>query len=657
MHVRALLLIALIAAAHVAAEPIQVREFARLPEFEEAKLSPTGKYLAVSLRRDGQKILVVLTLDGLDVASVVKFNPPNEVNRFVWANDERLLVSLAITLGAYDFPATTGELYAVDADGQNAKMVFGRRAADRDAPASRIGGVEDFHGSHRLTSLLPHDPKHVLITTYRDTRAARQRITEAALLDIYSGRLRRVTRSPLGDAYLLADHAGIVRFSLGRNKDFAIEVHYRENADAPWQRVAVSAFGDGEMLPIAFAGDPHRVYIFDNRATDTRGLWLLDLRTGVAKEVFRDPRVDVDAALVAAPDGVVYGARYAPGRLAYHVLDDAQPYAAMLHAAVARFPGEYVDITSFTRDRTRALIHVVSDRDAGSFYLYDVRDGSFKRVLRSRRWLDPQRLASVSPVEIVARDGAALRGFLTLPNGAAQPAPMIVMPHGGPHGASDNALFEETAQLFAQYGYAVLKVNYRGSAGYGRRFLAAGFGQWGGVIQHDITDATRWAIAQGIADPHRIALYGESFGAYAAVMNTLLEPTLYRCAIGVSGVYNVPLLFESGDVQQGALGLAYLRQVVGDDPVALAAISPVHNAARLTVPLFIAHGGVDARAPVAHARQLRDAVVAQGRTIEYLEKSHEGHGYYAIDNRTELYERTLAFLARCFTVPAAPADP
>ena len=236
----------------------------------------------------------------------------------------------------------------------------------------------------------------MLITTYRDNQA-HQRITEAALLDIYSGRLRSVARSPLRDAYLLADHAGVVRFSLGRNKDFAIEVHYRENADAAWQRVAVSAFGDGEMIPVAFANDPNVVYVFDNRATDTRGLWLLDLRTGVSKEVFRDPRVDVDAALVAAPDGVVYGARYVPGKLAYHVLDDAQPYAAMMRAAVARFPDEYVDITSFTRDRARALIQVVSDRDAGTFYLYDARDGSFKRLLRSRRWLDPQRLASVSP--------------------------------------------------------------------------------------------------------------------------------------------------------------------------------------------------------------------------------------------------------------------
>jgi dipeptidyl aminopeptidase/acylaminoacyl peptidase len=648
-----LLLILLIGSADLAADPIPVHDFARLPEFEEAKLSPTGKYLAVALRRDGQKILVVLTYDALDVASVVRFNAPNEVHRFVWANDDRLLVSLARTFGAYDFPATTGELYAVDADGKNSKMVFGRRASDRESSPSRIRGAEDFHGSHRLMGLVRDDPRHVLITTYKDSRSP-ERVTEAALLDIYSGRLRRVARSPLRDAYLLADHSGVVRFSLGRNSDFAIEVQYRENADAAWQRVAVSPFGDGELLPVAFANDPNVVYVFDNRTTDTRGLWLLDLATGVSKEVFRDPRVDVDAALVAAPDGTVYGARYAPARLAYQVLDDAQPYAAMMRAAVARFPDQYVDITSFTRDRTRALVHVISDRDAGTFYLYDARDGSFKRLLRSRRWLAPEKLAHVTPAEITARDGTALRGFLTLPRDLPRPGPMVVLPHGGPHGFNDNALFDETAQLFAQYGYAVLKVNYRGSAGYGKHFMAAGFGQWGGVIQQDIADATRWAIAQGIADPHRIAIYGESFGAYAAVMNALLEPTLYRCAIGVSGLYNVPLMFEAGDVQQRSLGLAYLRQVIGADPAALDAISPVQNAARLTVPLFIAHGGVDQRTPVAHARQLRDAVIAQGRTIEYLEKPNEGHGYYALENRTELYERTLAFLAR--NLAAAPAD-
>lgn len=663
MSVRALLLGALLSSpflyAPADASPIPVRDFARQPEFEEAKLSPTGKYLAVALRRDGVKILVVLRHDTLDVASVVKFNAPNEVDRFYWANDERLLVSLAVTFGAYEFPMSTGELHAVDADGHNGRMVFGQRAEDRDAPG-RIGGVKDFVGGHSVLHLLPNDPRHVLIATYRSNKG-REQISEAALLDIYSGALNTVATAPLRDAFMLADNAGVVRFALGRNKDFDFEVHYRRDAKSPWQRVATSSIEEGQLLPVAFADAPNKVYVIDSRTSDTNALSLLDLDSGATQQLFHDPRVDIDRAALAEPDRVLYATRYVPGTIDYYVIDEAKPYAAIFKAALARFPNSSVDITSVTRDHQRALVHVVSDRDAGTFYEFhagasDASDTSFTRVLSARRWLDPARLAPVKPVSIVARDGQTLQGYLTRSDGANDYGPLVLMPHGGPFGVSDLPLFDDIAQLFAQYGYAVLTVNYRGSSGYGRKFLAAGFGQWDGLIQRDIADATRWAISSRVADPQRIALFGISFGAYSAVMNAMLEPDLYQCAVGISGVYDLPLMLESGDVRRRAAGRSFLQQAVGDDRAALERSSPVNNAARITVPLFIAHGTLDARAPVQHARELRDAMAAQGRPVVYLENAHEGHGFYGEDNRTELYGHALRFIGRYLSVPS-PESP
>ncbi len=659
MSARALILGALLscpfAYASTDASPMPVRDFARQPEFEEAKLSPTGKYLAVALRRDGAKILVVLRHDTLDVASVVRFNAPNEVDRFYWANDERLLVSLAISFGAYEFPMSTGELHAVDADGRNGRMVFGQRAEDRDAPG-RIGGARDFTGGHSILHLLPNDPRHVLIATYRSNKG-REQISEGALLDVYSGALRTVATAPLRDAFMLADNAGVVRFALGRNKNFDFEVHYRSDAKSPWQRVATASIGEGQLLPIAFADAPNKVYVVDSRTSDTNALSLLDLDNGALQQLFHDPRVDIDRAALAEPDRVLYAARYVPGTIEYHVIDAAKPYAAIFKAALGRFPNSSVDITSVTRDQRRALVHVVGDRDAGTFYEFDAGDASFTRVLTARRWLDPSRLAPVRPVSIVARDGQALQGYLTRIKGASDPGPLVVMPHGGPFGVSDLPLFDDIAQLFAQYGYAVLTVNYRGSSGYGRRFLAAGFGQWDGLIQRDIADATRWAISNGVADPKRIAIFGISFGAYSAVMNAMLEPDLYRCAVGISGVYDLPLMLESGDVRRRAVGRSFLQQAIGDDRAALERSSPVYNAARITVPLFIAHGTLDARAPVEHARELRDAMAAQGRPVEYLENAREGHGFYGEDNRTELYERVLRFIGRYLSVPSPEPSP
>ena len=645
MSAAAALILAVIFAADASPPPapIPIRDFVRPAEYDDAKISPDGTYLAVTTRRDGQNVLAVLALDTLDVATVVRFNPPNEVYRFHWANDRRLLVSLAITYGALEFPMATGELYAVDADGSAGKMIFGRRAGDRDS-VPLIGGVERFDGSHRIMSLLPDDRRHVLVSTFRDNHG-REQVTEAALLDVYSGQLHEIAHAPLRDAYLLADRSGAVRFALGRNGDFAFEVHYRANDKSRWQRLATDAFGDGELIPVGFA-DPSRVYVTDDRTTDTRGLFLLDLATGKSEALFRDPRVDVNLIEIAEPSGVPYAARVTPGKTAYFLFDDAHPYVDALRAAIDRFGDASIGITSFTRDGRRALVCVVDDRNAGAFYMYDADSRTFKFLLARRRWLDPERMARVHAVDIAARDGQTLQAFLTRPAAAHDPGPMILMVHGGPHGVADDPYFDETAQLFAQYGYSVLKVNYRGSAGYGRAFQSAGFGQWGGVIQRDIADAARWAIAAGVAEPHRIAIYGESFGAYAAVMNALLEPDLYRCAVGVSGVYNVPMMFEAGDVHRRAMGLAYLRAAVGDDPAALEAISPVHNAARIRVPIFLAHGGADVRSPIAHARQLRDALAAQGKPVEYLEKPNEAHGFYDTDDRVELYEKALAFVGR-----------
>jgi len=623
--------------------PIPIRDFVRPAEYEDAKISPDGAYLAVTMRRDGQNVLAVLSLDTLDVASVVRFDRPNDVDQFHWAKDRRLLVSLSITFGALEFPMPTGELYAVDADGGAGKMIFGQRAGDPDS-VPLVGGAERFDGSHRIMNLLPDDPRRVLISTFRNNRG-REHVTDAALLDVYNGQLRRVAHAPLRDAYLLADRSGLVRFALGRNRDFAFEVHYRANDKSPWQPLTTDAFGDGELIPVAFA-DADRVYVTDNRTTDTRGLFLLDLASGKSQTLFRDPRVDINLIEIAEPSGVPYAARVTPSTTAYYLFDDAHPYVDVLRAAIARFGDVNVAVTSFTRDGHRALVRVVDDRNAGAFYLYDADSRTFKFVLARRRWLDPERMATVRAVDIAARDGQLLQGFLTRLPDAQSPGPMVLMVHGGPHGVVDDPYFDEIAQLFAQYGYSVLKVNYRGSAGYGRAFQSAGFGQWGGVIQRDIADAARWAIGAGIADPHRIAIYGESFGAYAAIMNALLDPDLYRCAVGISGVYNVPMLFEAGDVRRRSMGLAYLRATVGDDPAALEAISPVHNVARIHVPIFLAHGGADVRSPIAHARQLRDALAAQGKPVEYFEKPDEAHGFYDTDNRVELYQHVLAFLDR-----------
>jgi dipeptidyl aminopeptidase/acylaminoacyl peptidase len=191
----------------------------------------------------------------------------------------------------------------------------------------------------------------------------------------------------------------------------------------------------------------------------------------------------------------------------------------------------------------------------------------------------------------------------------------------------------------------VLQVNFRGSGGRGTAFVEAGRQQWGRAMQDDVTDATRWAIAEGIADPARICIAGGSYGGYAALMGVIREPGLYRCAIGTIGVYDLPMMFVRGDIAEGRYGRRYLREWVGPSR-ALDEVSPYHLAAQVKVPVFLAAGGEDERAPQRHTQKMERALREAGTEVEALYFPTESHGIYAPANRRAYYAGMLRFLAR-----------
>jgi dipeptidyl aminopeptidase/acylaminoacyl peptidase len=233
---------------------------------------------------------------------------------------------------------------------------------------------------------------------------------------------------------------------------------------------------------------------------------------------------------------------------------------------------------------------------------------------------------------------------------------LVVHPHGGPFGPFDQWGFSSEPQLLASQGYAVLQVNFRGSGGYGKEFLEAGHKQWGLSMQDDLTDATHWAIKQGIADPARICLYGASYGGYASLMGVAKEPDLYRCAAGYVGVYDLNMLWGQGDISQSLHGKDFLQEAVGKQ--GLDAASPNKLAARIKVPVFLAAGGADVRAPQEHSEAMERALKAAGVPVETLYYPTEGHGFYKVEHNREYYTRLLAFLSRHIGsgAPAAPGS-
>ena len=267
-------------------------------------------------------------------------------------------------------------------------------------------------------------------------------------------------------------------------------------------------------------------------------------------------------------------------------------------------------------------------------------------VFVRREWFNPAKLPAARAVTVKARDGLALHGYLTPPRGAsgAGPVPMVVMPHGGPFGIFDELSFDDDTHMLTEAGYAVLRINFRGSGNYGARFQLAGAREWGGRMQDDLTDATRWAIEQNIADPARICIYGASYGGYAALMGAAREPDLSRCAAGYVGVYDLEAIHR-----QNSRSARWLRNWTDDwvgERDKLDERSPILMAGRIKVPVFLAAGGQDRIAPIAHSKRMERALRDAGTPVETLYISSEGHGFYTDEHRREYYTRLLDFLSR-----------
>jgi dipeptidyl aminopeptidase/acylaminoacyl peptidase len=263
-------------------------------------------------------------------------------------------------------------------------------------------------------------------------------------------------------------------------------------------------------------------------------------------------------------------------------------------------------------------------------------------------WLDENHLAEMRPVIYQARDGLAIPGYLTLPKGVEpRNLPLVVIPHGGPW-QRDVWGYDPEAQFLANRGAAVLQPNFRGSTGYGKAFWQAGFKQWGRDMQNDITDGVTWLINSGVADPKRVAIYGASYGGYAALAGAAFTPDLYVCAVSYVGVSNIfTLLASIPPYWKPALDMEYEK--IGDpvkDKALLEEISPVFHAGKIRIPLFIAHGANDPRVKKAESDQIVEAVRKAGREVIYMVKEDEGHGFHNEENRLDFYRALEDFFIK-----------
>jgi dipeptidyl aminopeptidase/acylaminoacyl peptidase len=403
------------------------------------------------------------------------------------------------------------------------------------------------------------------------------------------------------------------------------------------------------MEPLGFGTNPDILYVAALNG-DKRALFQYDLKARkLGRMIFAHPTYDVPAGppIVSDKTGKVLGVRYEAERPQVYWFDeDYKNYQAMIDNAL---PGMANDIKNWSKKEDRMLFHSHSEKTIGSYYLLDISDKKkpkMEKLLNLAEWVDPAKMSPMKPIQYTARDGLVIHGFLTIPNGSdGKNLPLIVHPHGGPT-ARDYWGWNADVQFLANRGYAVFQPNFRGSTGYGNKLRLAGFREWGGKMQNDITDGVKHLIAKGIADAKRIGIYGASYGGYATMAGLCFTPELYRCGINYVGVTDIDLILKEYPLPK-KINDAIDAVMIADrskDRDWIKSRSIQNNIDKVRAPVLMAYGMKDWRVPPKHGRILKRALDRNNIPNKLIIKANEGHGYRNEDNIFEFYREVDAFL-------------
>lgn len=636
------LVLCLLAGATLAA-PVSITDLARHARYKMVKISPDGTHVAATtVLADGQTVLSLIDLVNKKGVNV-KPREGDDVLDFWWASPKYVVYSEAEHDGGWDMPIATGELYSVEVDGGSPIMLYGYRM-DTMQTGTNIQHATAERGTAEFLSRIDGDPDHILaVVTSWEASGSAGALSAVYRMDVRDGRKQRVSGAPMREASFLADHHGHVRFAMGDDLQGNRVVYMRPAEGGDWERLE-QASTDRDW-PLAFSSDDKTVW-FKCPGSPGFGICKFDPATRAMIHAWSNPQVEASDLAQGLAEDAVIGVEFTDGRPAVSVFDNQAPGVKALISLMQQYPGEDVHFVSGTDDGSKAIALVQADVDPGTFFLYDRATDKFSPLLQRASWIDPNQLGRAEPFTFKTRDGLSEQGYVTYPPGKdnAKNLPMVVFVHGGPYGIRDSWEYDPYVQAMATRGYAVLQVNYRGSGGYGFDFEKAGWHQWGGTMQDDVTDATRWAVQQGIANPKRICIYGGSYGGYAALEGAVSAPDLYRCAIGYVGVYNLPKMLGRRDAAQTLFSERYWQRTMGTDETTLAQHSPIYQLDNLKAKVMLVVGGRDTIVLPVQGQELHMAMLKRKIPHEWLYKPDEWHGFYDEKNIAELFGKVDAFL-------------
>lgn len=589
------------------------------PERMSPQISPDGRQLAYVAPLDGVLNVWVGPIDG-GAFRPVTHDTDRGIRMYTWAHDAKHLIYLQDAGGDEHW-----RLHRVDPDTED------------DVDLTPFENVQVHILSH--SKQRPHE---LLIGMNRTD----PRLHDVYHVDLRSGELTEVVRNPGDVVGWKADVDLAVRAATATRPDGGVELRVRDSADGEW-RIAAQWDADDALSsgPVGFTRDGSSLYLIDTRGVNAGRLVTLDLESGDVSVIAADPTFDVGDVALHPDTREVQLVSFVRARTEHQVIDRS---IADDIAAIGRLnPGDFA-ITSRNHADDVWIVMFTEDRRPVSYYRYDRKTKRGEFSFTTRPTLAEFALAEMRPVSFVSRDGLTLHGYLTVPPGPDDAnLPLILNVHGGPW-HRDTWGYDPEAQWLANRGYAVLQVNFRGSTGYGKKFLNAGDREWGGKMHADLVDAVQWAVSRGIADPARVAIYGGSYGGYAALVGATFTPELFRCAIDIVGPSNL-ITFINTIPPYWTAYLSMLHRRVGHperEADFLKSRSPLFHVDRIRVPLLIAQGANDPRVKQSESEQIVAALRDKGIEHEYLLFPDEGHGFAKPENRLKFYAAAERFLAK-----------
>jgi dipeptidyl aminopeptidase/acylaminoacyl peptidase len=632
---------ALLAMCCQAVEQDMVFEFSKDATHTDVKVSPDGKFLSFVITLEDKKALGIIDRANFTMVNAIRFSGQHDVGDYYWVNNERLVIKMVTVKPWSKVPEYHGELYAINWNGKQGSIIYGYAAGEKQV-GSKLRKRKATEGWADVVNLYAKDDRKIIISSTPWGQDG-NRLPELLQLDIYSGFTRKLTNGPAPHSKFLTTEDGrpVLAYSVDANND---RIVFRYNqAEKDWTAIPKNQFGN-DFYPVSLNDAGDGIYVFDDYQQDKMGLFELKLDDFAYKEVFTDDKVDISSFEATKDGNQVFAFKLDDGKPSYALLTEQYKEAELFKQFLTTFPGDALHITSKTTDGKLWVLYSYSDINPGTYYLYNAEKKTLVQLLSSRPGLEKVKLATTKPISFASFDDTEINGYFTAGKGQSDNKPLIVNVHGGPHGVRDYWGFDSEVQLLANAGYSVLQVNYRGSGGYGNKLLKSGFLQWGDGIQRDIIAATEWAIATGLTKKGNICIMGSSFGGYSALQAATLAPDLFKCAVGVSGIYDLNMMKSSGDVPLKSFGISYLEQVLGSDEAQLKAYSPVYQVQKLQAEVLLAHGKRDKRAPLEHALKLKTAMDKAGKSYEWLEFNDEKHGFYSPQNREIYYRKLLGFL-------------